>query len=134
MMSIEAMEILLDEFYERAAMARRIANKVIAYIPDPDYTMPEVVVRDPRGDDLISRQAAIEAVRECWRLPMHGESMIIAAINAIESQPRPTRQEARDLLAGMHDWIDYSSLRLHDGYYDNEPPVKAVLDAIAGEE
>jgi hypothetical protein len=34
----------------------------------------------------------------------------------------------------MHDWIDYSSSGLSDGYYDNEPPVQAILDAIAGEE
>jgi hypothetical protein len=109
-------------------------NKVIAYIPDPDYPMPEVVVRDPRGDDLISRQAAIESVRGVLPGTRMRGNAIVAAINAIDSHPRPRRQDARDMLADMNDWIDYSSSGLSDGYYDNEPPVQAILDAIAGEE
>jgi hypothetical protein len=72
-----------------------------------------------------------------WDGPLSAdeEQMIEDGLRTLKNaKPRPTRQEARDMLADMHDWIDYSSLGLNDGYYDNEPPVKAILDAISGEE
>jgi hypothetical protein len=48
-----------------------------------------------------------------------------------------TRQEARELLCHMIDWVDYhvhSRHLMRRGEYDKEPVVKAILDAIAGEE
>jgi hypothetical protein len=79
---------------------------IIAYIPDPEYPQPPV-------ESLYDHYA---------------EEML---------KPRPTRQDARDMLADAFESVDPDHNWAHirsDEKADETACVKAILDAIAGEE
>jgi R67 dihydrofolate reductase len=145
MMSIEATEILLDDFYERVAMARRIANKVIAYIPDPDYPITEVVVRDPKSTHSFQIGDLVSKIKgSCWTGRVVGtySTALTPEGYAVESRTE----------TGSVQIYPASALILADGSINLPRPkssapaptdlisrqaaicVKAILDAISGED
>jgi hypothetical protein len=92
-----------------------IEDNIIAYIPDPYYPHPPQAIPDELGaQGIIGGLWSDEPAKE-----------------------RPTRQQARDMLADAFESVDPDHNWAHirsDEKADETTCVKAILDAIAGKE